>query len=154
MDYKRIEDLLYKYFEANTSIAEENELKAFFNSNENIPENLLYAKKLFAVFTEEKQVILSKEIITQKTSKRKLFIYISGIAASIVIAVFIMFINTPKNEIIYAYINGKAITNKVVAEQYTRQALLAVSKNLDNGTKNLNKLSEFNKLELLIKTKK
>ena len=154
MDYNRIEELLDKYFDGNTSVSEENELKLFFTSNNNIPDNLLYAKNIFGFFKEEKSVVFPKKIKEKPVKKIRLS-YISGIAASIFIAMFLIFSNVKKEDkIIYAYVNGKAITDKKIAEEYTRQALLAVSQNLDKGTKNLNQLNQLNKVEMLIKKEK
>jgi len=154
MDYNRIEELLDKYFEGGTSVSEENELKAFFSSDNKIPENLLYAKKIFGFFKEEKSTIYTQKSTKNKINKIRLS-YISGIAASILIAMFFVFSNVKKDDkIIYAYINGKAITDKNIAEKYTKQALLSISQNLDKGTKNLSQLNQLNKVEMLIKKEK
>ena len=151
MDYKRIKDLLDKYFEGNTSIAEENELRAFFSGKADIPSDLEYAKAIFSFINEEKSKQQKKTISFEK-SNTKLFYYISGIAASILIAVMLNFVNTEaENEIVYAYINGKPITDKNIAAEYSKQALLAVSQNLEQGTKNINYLSKFHKIETQIK---
>lgn len=149
MDYNKIEQLLDKYFEGETSINEENILKEFFATENNIPEDLLYAKSMFSHFVREKEFVFNKNI---KAPQKNLYYYISGIAASIFLAMFLLFSHSKQDDkIIYAYINGKAITDKNVAEQYTKQILLAVSQNLDKGTKNLNYLNKLNKVELLIK---
>ncbi|MBE9468666.1 MAG: hypothetical protein IMY72_10175 [Bacteroidetes bacterium] len=154
MDFKRIENLLNKYFEAETSIAEENELRIFFSNNKDIPENLIFAKSIFKAFNEEKSIKFHKKIHLPKRNIKR-YIYITGIAASLIISMFVIFpkMDTKRNKIIYAYYNGQAITDKAIAEKYTKQALFAVAQNFNNGTKNLNKLSQFNKSELLIKTK-
>ena len=154
MDYKKIEKLLDKYFEGNTSILEENELKDFFKNSE-IPEKFMYAKALFNFYVDENSIKSQQMSSKTKHKRRNLFLYISGIAASILIALFFVFsVQTTENKVIYAYYNGKPIRDKVLAEKYTKQALLAVSQNLDKGTKHLNQLTQLNKIEMLIKKEK
>ena len=153
MDYSKIEELLNKYFEGNTSLEDENELRMFYINDINIPSNLMYAKPLFVHLEEEKKTVLPTKIVMLKSQPRVL--YIVGIAASLFIALFFIFANIKSEEkIIYAYVNGKAITDKHQAELYTKQILLAVSQNLDKGTKNLNYINKFNQFELLIKKNK
>ena len=54
MDFNRIEELLAKYWECDTSLQEEEELKKFFNSQE-VPEHLMAYKSLFIYYEEEKK---------------------------------------------------------------------------------------------------
>ena len=151
MDYKHIKDLLDQYFEGNTSVAKEQELREFFNNEKHIPTELEYGKALFSFIKDEKLITHKKSIRFKKPTPKMLY-YISGIAASLFLGIFLTVMNTgPKNEIIYAYINGKPITDKNIAAKYSKQALLAVSQNLDHGTKNLNYLSKLNQIETLIK---
>lgn len=155
MDYNNIEKLVEKYFEGTTNIAEEDELKMFFSNRKDIPENLIYARNIFAFFNEEKSVEYKKELVKTKLNNKRILHYISGIAAIILFALFIIVSNQNTEEkVIYAYINGKPITDRAIAEKYTRQALLAVSQNLDKGTKNLSQLNQLNKVEMLIKKEK
>lgn len=58
MDYKYIEQLLERYWQCETTIEEENILKAFFSQKE-LPENLLRYRSLFAYEKEaaEKEVL-------------------------------------------------------------------------------------------------
>ena len=153
MDYNKIKILIDKYFDGETSISEENELKDFFSSSKNIPSDLLYAKEIFSFFEIEAKQEFTEEFKKTKSVKRNLLLYVSGIAASLFIALFLIFSNikNEENKIIYAYINGKPITDKKIAEKYTKQILFAVSQNLDKGTKNLNQLNQLNKIEMLIK---
>ncbi len=154
MDYKHIKDLLNQYFEGNTSIADEQELRSFFNNKERIPADLEYGKALFSFIKDEKNISYNNSINNKKSHSRLLY-YISGIAASLFLGIFLYIIKPePKNKIIYAYINGKPITDKNIATNYSKQALLAISQNLDRGTKNLDYLGQLNKIETLIKKDK
>ena len=150
MDYNNIKQLLDKYFEGNTSIQEEFKLKNFFSSEGDIPHDLLYAKALFTHLKNERELVCNKQLT--KPVARKIIYTVSGIAASLFLAMFLLFSYQKQDDkIIYAYINGKAITDKNIAERYTKQVLLAVSQNLEKGTKNLDYLNKLNKVELLIK---
>lgn len=68
MDYDHIPILLDKYFEGNTSLAEEKELKSFFQQ-EQIPEKLLAYQALFQWQGEEQQVSLSANFQHQLLSE-------------------------------------------------------------------------------------
>lgn len=153
MDYNRIKILLEKYFDAETTVSEEKELKTFFTHEKEIPQEFEFAQSMFAYIKKEQAVSYSKAIKYEKSNKR-IFYYISSVAASILIILSTYFLfQKSDNQVIYAYVNGKAITDKNVAAKYSIDALLKVSQNLDNGTKNLNYLNQLNKVEKLIKSK-
>ncbi|WP_071147462.1 hypothetical protein [Bacteroides ihuae] len=61
MDYKYIEQLLEQYWQCETSLEEETELRAFFMKNEEIPAHLLQYKDLFAYQQLQQEVRLGKE---------------------------------------------------------------------------------------------
>jgi len=155
MDYNEINKILDKYFEGNTTIKEEKKLKEYFNTEKDIPTEFLYAKQIFKHLKNETALVFEKEIAIPKKKKIKPFYYFSAIAASIIFAFFVVSdYNTTENKIVYAYYNGKAITDKHLAEKYTKEALLKISNNFNTGTQKLHKLSEFNKSQSLIKNEK
>jgi hypothetical protein len=157
MDYNEIATLLDKYFEGNTSLAEEKILKEYFTQTQNVAPELLYAKDMFAHFEKELNVKYVKPTDTKgRILNIKNFIRLSSIAASIVVLLGIAFLLTqkPSEEIVYAYINGKPITNKDLAMLQTKKALFLISDNLNQGTKELHQISKFNEIEQQItKTK-
>ncbi|MBN2668547.1 MAG: hypothetical protein JXR60_04890 [Bacteroidales bacterium] len=149
MNSNKIKILLEKYFEGNTNLSEEQILKAYFSKTESIPQDLAYAKSFFNYLEDEKNIRYA-----EKKKKKYIGLWISSIAASLILIGLIIFQNinpAQENTIVYAYVNGKAITNKAEAMAYTREAMATVSKNLDKGTKHLNQLQQFNKVEQLIK---
>ncbi|MCD6090571.1 MAG: hypothetical protein J7J72_03660 [Bacteroidales bacterium] len=152
MDYREIKTLLEKYLEGESSIQEEDELKRFFNENENIPEELLFAKKLFRFFGDEKTIEYTKEF-EHKKPRRKINLYtLSGIAATLLLALFFVFSNyKTKEKIIYAYINGEAITDINIAKEQTKQILYATSQKISTGIESLNRVGDLMNPELLIK---
>jgi len=61
MEFNKIELLIEKYFEGETTIAEENELKAYFSSS-NVAPHLQHYQELFGYFVQAKeQKYLQKE---------------------------------------------------------------------------------------------
>jgi len=68
MELNRIEDILAKYFQGETSIAEENELKEYFSSS-NVAQHLEQYKPMFGYFSQVKQQ-KSTQNIPLKTKKR------------------------------------------------------------------------------------
>ncbi|NOZ34785.1 MAG: hypothetical protein GXO80_05765 [Chlorobi bacterium] len=151
MDYQKIKKLTDKYFEGNTSLQEEQELTRFFNEAKNIPPELIYLKSFFQFIKTEQSKTFNKPVLLNQ-SKHKLLYRLSGIAAVILIAAFIIFSKSKsENKIIYAYVNGKPIYEKRKAEKYSKLALYRISENLNTGTENLNYLNKLNKIEQLIK---
>lgn len=68
MDYKYIEQLLERYWECQTSLEEENILRAFF-SQEDVPASLLHIKPLFACQQEEKRQFVLGNDFDEKVLK-------------------------------------------------------------------------------------
>lgn len=60
MDYRYIEQLLERYWKCETSLQEEDILRAFF-AQEEIPSQLIQYKSLFSYQKSEKQITLGKE---------------------------------------------------------------------------------------------
>jgi hypothetical protein len=149
MDFNRIELLLHKYLEGNSTISEEEELNIFFTTTEDIPEKLLFARDIFNYINEEKsseypiKLESKKHVIKKHVLKRRLY-YLSGIAASLVLGLLLTLSNIKtEDKIVYAYVDGKAITDISIAEKYTKQILLSTSKKIDVGTKSLYYAGQF-----------
>jgi len=81
MEFSKIEALLEKYFEGETSIAEENELKDYFSSA-NVAEHLEQYRPLFGYFTEAKEQKFTNNL--PLVSKKRKVAWLS-IAASIIV---------------------------------------------------------------------
>ncbi|WP_264563454.1 hypothetical protein [Flavobacterium sp. N3904] len=81
MEYNKMEALLEKYFEGETSIAEENELKDYFSSP-NVAEHLEQYRPLFGYFAKAKDDTFTQKVALH--SKKGKIAWFS-IAASIVV---------------------------------------------------------------------
>ncbi|WP_268847474.1 hypothetical protein [Flavobacterium aestivum] len=81
MEFSKMEALLEKYFEGETSIAEENELKEYFSSS-NVAEHLEQYRPLFGYFGEAKKEKLTNNVML--ISKKRKVAWLS-LAASVVV---------------------------------------------------------------------
>jgi len=142
MEFNKIEDLLEKYFQGETSIAEEKELKNYFSSP-NVAQHLEQYKPMFGYFSQVKQQ-KSTQTIPLKTKKRN--VAWLSIAAS---AVVLLGIGT------YFYVAEKD-TAPVVAQSElgtyddpeealaaTQKALALLSNNVNVGIESVQYIKEY-----------
>jgi hypothetical protein len=139
MAFDKIEKLLEKYFDAETSITEENELRRYFSSEEVAP-HLEQYKLVFGYFANEKTQHYSKEII-KKTKRINTKWY--AIAASIVILLGIGTFSLidqkmPQNNIALGTYN-----NPEEAFKETQKALAMLSTNVNVGIESVQYVQEF-----------
>lgn len=125
-----IEKLLEKYFEAETSLHEEEQLKAYFSGEEVAPHLVQYAS-LFGYFEQSKRE-LAPEITFKKPSKA---IYIRWVSvAAVLIIGFSIYFN---------YQQKQQQKQAEVAYQQAKEALEMLSANFNNGAKELAYLEVF-----------
>lgn len=117
----KIEELIERYFEGQTSCEEERELRRFFTS-ENVPEHLQVYRSLFTCLEQEAKAFREESTLTVKApSRHRRFIYMmSGMVAGILLLIGIagtkQYLHvTPEN---YVIIDGKQYTDdNLVREQ-------------------------------------
>ncbi|MFP4369742.1 MAG: hypothetical protein ACOC2K_01320 [Bacteroidota bacterium] len=148
MNTNQVKQLLEKFYDADTSIEEEKALEDFFHSD-SIPAELSSAKAQFMAYgsfvsagiSDEKFRQLADNAMTTqpKAAINRLYYYISGAAAAVLITVGLWY--------------GLATDNHLTAQQdltkdeiikHTRYALFTVSNNLEKGTVSLQKLNYMN----------
>ena len=131
MELNNIEKLIEKYLEAETSIAEEKELRSYFSSP-NVAPHLEQYKYMFQYFT------IAKNETTHKTvalKPRKNYYKWFTVAASFVLAFGF-----------YTYNNVKSNTQEeeaLLAYYQTKKALQLVSSNFNIGAEKVGYLNEF-----------
>lgn len=137
-----IKQLLDKYLDGETPAAEEKALRGYFaNGDNNIPEEWLPYRALFAYIAEEQATRAQDTGKTDssrngrskaKTGHRHGWIYtaITAAAAILIAAVMIML---PRQNDNYAVIDGKVYTNKKVVEEEALKALDMVSADEDDS---------------------
>jgi hypothetical protein len=161
MDYNNIRKLLDRYWEGESSLQEETQLRDFF-AGTNVPEDLKPYQPLFQFFQMEQEKKLDgdfDERLVQKLETaekpevkiRKLPYYLMRIAAAGLLLFSIYFVNEQWNQPSYESMAAEEMTPEEVYAQ-TKQALLLVSAKLTKGTNVVNDgMSKMNKATHVIK---
>ncbi|MCD0476123.1 hypothetical protein LPB87_17150 [Flavobacterium sp. EDS] len=150
MESDKIEIILEKYFQGESTIAEENELKKYFSSSD-VAQHLEQYKPIFGYFSQVKEQRLTQEIPLQ--TKKRNVAWLS-IAAS---AVLLLGIGS------YFYLNNTNNTTPVVAKSdlgtydspeealaATQKALAMVSHNVNTGIESVQYIKEYEQSKNLI----
>lgn len=142
MEFSKIEDILEKYFQGETSIAEEKELKEYFSSP-NVAQHLEHYKPMFGYFSQVKEQKSTQEI-PLKTNKRN--VAWLSIAASVVVLLGIgtYFYVSEKNA---AQTVGQTelgtYDNPEEALAATQKALALLSNNVNVGIESVQYIKEY-----------
>ncbi|QWX82619.1 hypothetical protein H0I23_09060 [Cellulophaga sp. HaHaR_3_176] len=133
MELNNIDNILEKYFEATTSVAEEKALRAYFSGEEVAPHLEKY-KPLFAHFTKAKEEVFTKQVPFKKSKPKFKFMY----AAAAVVLLLGMFIGNK-------YIEQRKLEKEQAeyAYQQTKKALNLLAENFGKGTSKVAYLREF-----------
>lgn len=136
----RIEKLLEKYFEAETSIAEEKELKDYFASS-NVVQHLEQYQPIFGYATQAKQEQFTATI-PLNTQKRKRVVWLS-VAASVAVLLGVGFFT-------FNHYNNQPVSGEYgtyddpeVAFRETQRALDLISKSVNKGIEGMSYLNEY-----------
>ncbi len=138
MESDRIEILIEKYFEGETSTAEEQELRNYFSSSA-IASHLEQYQSLFGYFAQEKAQSCKSEILLQ--SKKRNIAWLS-IAASVVVLLGIGTVtylnyNNSEQQDLGSYDNPE------LALKETQKALALLSENVNVGIKTVHYVEEY-----------
>ena len=143
MALDKIEKLLEKYFEAETSIAEEKELKDYFASSD-VAQHLEQYKPLFgyAVQAKQEQFTATIPLIPKgRDKKRKSVVWLS-VAASVAVLLGVGLFtfnnyNQPKSNDLGTYDDPE------VAFRETQKALAMISEHVNKGIGSMKYLNEY-----------
>jgi len=145
---EKIKLLLTKYFNAETSLQEEELLKNYFRSG-NVAAEFEQYRVLFQVFDDEKEQQYPTSNGVQhelKVHRKKRFsvqlISLSGIAATILLAVW-LFRSTPANND-YVVLHGKKLNNPELAQEIAQKQMSKVNHILE---KSLTPMKSLNKVK-------
>jgi len=139
MELDRIEILLEKYFEAETSIAEEKELKDYFASSDVAP-HLEQYKPIFGYATQAKQEQFTATI-PLKAKKRNTAVWLS-VAASVVVLLSVgLFTFNHYNQPVSGDLG--TYDDPEVAFRETQKALDLISESVNKGIGSMNYLNEY-----------
>jgi hypothetical protein len=163
MDFKQIEQLLEKYWNAETSLEEEQELHRFFQGAD-VPESLKETAALFRYFEEEKSRSLNENFdaaVTKQIKQRQggkmvsmtNWFQISRVAAGVAVIVAAVYMighevrKSSPNEITDTESDPK------LAFEETKKALLMISKNFGKAQQEASKINLLNEAEEKIQQK-
>jgi hypothetical protein len=145
MELKLVEQLIEKYFQGETTIAEEKQLKAYFSSNDVAP-NLVKYQALFGYFETQKGTQFEQKLPLQP--RKQSTVKWMSIAASFVLlfglATFYFISFEPKHEDLGTYDNPEE------AFAATQKALLMVSEQVNIGIESVAYLEEYEKTKKTI----
>lgn len=141
MELKLIEALLDKYFEGETSIAEEKQLKAYFGSP-GVAQHLEQYRPLFGYFEEQQQTQQFEKAIPLKPRKQKFVAWLSVAASVVVMFGMVMFMNN--NGASQAEDLG-TYNDPEVAFRETQKALNILSENVNVGVSGMSYIGEYKK---------
>ncbi|EKT4550304.1 conserved hypothetical protein [Flavobacterium psychrophilum] len=140
MEFNKIEILIEKYFQGETSIADENDLRSYFLSQDIAPHLQRY-KAMFRYFAQTKKQEFAQETL-QIAKKRK--VMWRSVAASIVflfgLATFFM-INT--NKPVNKQHELGTYENPEIAFKETQKALALLSSNVNLGIESVRYVQEY-----------
>ena len=136
MELANVEKLLDRYFEGDTTLKEEQELRDFFQE-EDIPPHLAPYASMFKGFAMAQQESSERELVlSEPIQKRSVWIW--SIAASMVIALGI-------GSMLYFQNDGLNPEQQeaLAAYQEAKQTMLLLSENLNKGASKVNYLNAF-----------
>ena len=139
MELDRIEILIERYFEAETTIAEEKELKDYFTSSD-VAQHLEQYKPIFGYAVHAKQEQF-KATIPLNSKKRKNVVWLS-VAASVVVLLGVSLFtfnhdSQPKTDEYGTYDDPE------VAFRETQKALAMISEHVNKGIGSIEYLNQF-----------
>jgi hypothetical protein len=142
MELNRIENIVEKYFQGETSIAEEKELKEYFSSPD-VAQHLEQYKPMFGYFSQVKEQKSTQEIPLQ--SKKRNVAWLS-IAASIVVLLGIgtfMYVSEKNTSPVVAQSELGTYDNPEEALAATQKALAMLSNNVNVGIESVQYIQEY-----------
>ena len=142
MELDKIEDILEKYFQGETSIAEENQLKEYFSSS-NVAQHLEQYKPMFGYFSQVKEQKSTQEIPLK--AKKRNVAWLS-IAASVVVLLGIgtyFFVSEKNAAPTVAQSELGTYDNPEEALAATQKALALLSNNVNVGIESVQYIQEY-----------
>lgn len=149
MEHSQIKELLNKYFEGNTTLEEEAMLRDYFSDAGAIHRDFEYARDLFVHWTESSQMEYKGDSIVKngRALRNKRRVGWLAVAASVCLLVVAGLFWPVEQQTVYAYIDGKPVTDKEIALAEMKKALGQVSQEFNRGTSELQRISKFNEME-------
>ncbi|MRX67712.1 hypothetical protein SAMN06265349_10582 [Flavobacterium resistens] len=142
MELDRIENILEKYFQGETTIAEENELKDYFSSP-NVAQHLEQYQPMFGYFSQVKQQKSTQEIPLQ--TKKRNVAWLSIAASAVVLLGIGTYFFVSEKDTAPAVVQSELGTydNPEEALAATQKALALLSNNVNVGIESVQYINEY-----------
>jgi hypothetical protein len=142
MELNKIENILEKYFQGETTIAEEKELKEYFSSP-NVAQHLKQYQPIFGYFSQVKEQKLTQEIPLQ-TKKRNVAWLSIAASAVVLLGIGTYFYVSEKNTApVVAQSELGTYDNPEKAFAETQKALALLSNNVNVGIESVQYIKEY-----------
>ncbi len=138
MEFNNIESLLEKYFDGETSIAQEKQLTNYFSSD-NVAQHLQQYKPMFKYFNEEKQITFKQEIVLKSNKKIVWF----SMAASVILLAGIGTFYIMNNKQANPEEGLGTYESPEIAFAETQKALQMLSSNVNVGINSVAYINEY-----------
>ncbi|MBK5280105.1 MAG: hypothetical protein JJE09_14700 [Bacteroidia bacterium] len=163
MESKQIEQLLEKYWNAETSLEEEQQLRDFFRS-ESIPEGMKETAELFRYFDHQKKVQLTEpsfdgNVVRKISANRpaaksvKMYFNYARIAAGLVVVVAATYFVGQEVRKSYPAEVTDTYSDPKLAFEETKKAFMMLSKGFGKARQESQKIKLFNEAEQKIQGK-
>jgi hypothetical protein len=144
MEFNKAEKIIEKYFNGESTVAEEKELSEYFASSD-VADHLAQYKPLFANYAEEKEELFAHSIKRLKSKSKRNWL---PIAASIMVllgaSVYFYSENNKQNEDLGTY------NDPEVALKQTQKALAMLSSHINVGIESVLYINEYEESKNLI----
>ena len=142
MEFNKIEDILEKYFQGETTIAEENQLKEYFSSPD-VAQHLEQYKPMFGYFSQVKEQ-KSTQTIPLETKKRNVAWLSIAASAVVLLGIGTYFFVSEKNVApVTAQTELGTYDNPEEALAATQKALALLSNNVNVGIESVQYIKEY-----------
>jgi len=138
MELDKIEELLEKYFEGQTNIDQENQLRNYFLSAD-VPPDLLQYKSMFTYYDNAVSEKSDKKMFFQVTKNKNSKYKWLSIAALFLVLLALSFPYLFKEEVAVA----ENMETPEMAFQQTQKALALLSRKVNTGMKSVDYLGEY-----------
>jgi hypothetical protein len=156
MDSKQLEQLLEKYWNCETSLEEEQQLREYFRGS--VPENLKDTADLFRYFEAQQShsvegidfdAVVRKKIKQQQPEGRsvKMFFNYARIAAGLIVVVTATYFVRQEVRKAYPPEIVDTYSDPKLALEETKKALMMISKGFNKAQKEAGKIKAFNEAE-------
>ena len=171
MDFQKIDELLEKYWNADTSPEEEATLRRYFSENE-VPHHLKGVAGLFRQYQADRQFKnldpdFDTELLQNISGQRKPFAWRPLLRIAAVLTIFLLAALLLKQHLLtpqamkpahVAHTQVQDTTDTYqdpqLAYEQTKQALLLLSSLMNEGTQHMEELEKFSEVQETIKTEK